>query len=207
MWLQVAAELGIFGLAAFCFLVSRAFYAVFQTRRLLRRRAAERRGPRRADDDELLDAHSAAMAASLAGWFVCAFFSSVAYNWTFYYLLVLAAAPREILRERIPPLPSACRPMRAARFPAAASSREGARMMRSLLTAPLDAAAPARPRDRAPPRPPPDPGRRPHAGELHDGGAGLSRHGGGPARGVLLHRQRRAEPAAGHLSRGAGRAS
>jgi O-antigen ligase len=93
VWLQVAAELGIFGLAVFSFLVLRAFYAVLQTRRLLRRN----RGTVPAEP--ILDAHSAAMAASLAGWFVCAFFASVAYNWTFYYLLALAAAPREILRD------------------------------------------------------------------------------------------------------------
>ena len=93
VWLQVAAELGIFGLVAFFFLVSRAVYAVIQSRRLLRNRGAS-------PGDAILDAHSAAMAASLAGWLVCAFFASVAYNWTFYYLLALAAAPREILRVR-----------------------------------------------------------------------------------------------------------
>jgi O-antigen ligase len=93
VWLQVAAELGIFGLAAFLFLVFRAFYAVFQSRRLLRRSR-----PAHAEA-EMLDAHSAAMAASLVGWFVCAFFASVAYNWTFYYLLALAAAPAAILRD------------------------------------------------------------------------------------------------------------
>jgi O-antigen ligase len=94
VWLQVAAEMGIFGLAAFLFLVMRAFSAVLQTRRLLRRNPS-------ADQDGLLDAHSAAMAASLAGWFVCAFFASVAYNWTFYYLLALAAAPREMIRDAV----------------------------------------------------------------------------------------------------------
>jgi putative inorganic carbon (hco3(-)) transporter len=93
VWLQTASELGIFGLAAFTFLVFRAFYAVFTTRRLLRWSGSS------TADTELLDAHSAAMAASLAGWFVCALFSSVAYNWTFYYLLALAAAPREILKD------------------------------------------------------------------------------------------------------------
>jgi O-antigen ligase len=118
IWLQVASELGIFGLAVFGFLVARAFGAVWQTRRLVARvraaAAAARRPPgssRRAIpaapeisayDVTLLDAHSAAMAASLVGFLVCAFFSSVAYNWTFYYLLVLAAAPRDILRDRIP---------------------------------------------------------------------------------------------------------
>jgi len=97
----VAAELGIFGFAAFLFLVMRAFYAVYQTRRLLRRQgpADSSVGAARAAKADVLDAHSAAMAASLAGWFVCAFFASVAYNWTFYYLLALAAAPREMIRE------------------------------------------------------------------------------------------------------------
>ena len=59
----------------------------------------------------MLDGHSAAMAASLVGFFVCAFFSSVAYTWTFYYLLALAAAPRDILRARVP---AAARSARAA---------------------------------------------------------------------------------------------
>jgi hypothetical protein len=73
--------------------------------------AAKRPSPRRKpivaplisdEDAQFLDAHSAAMAASLAGFFVCSFFSSVAYNWTFYYLLILSVAPRDILRERLP---------------------------------------------------------------------------------------------------------
>ncbi len=118
VWLQVAAELGIFGVAAFLFLVMRAFQAVFQTRRLLRRvrRASRRtRGAAQARSStaepsdaipaaemQMLDAHSAAMVASIAGWFVCALFASVAYNWTFYYVLALAAAPREILRDLLP---------------------------------------------------------------------------------------------------------
>jgi O-antigen ligase len=106
IWLQVAAELGVFGLVAFLFIVTRAYNAVYQTRRLLKRlRARKPGGPVpdiSPDDASVLDAHSAAMAASLVGWFVCAFFASVAYNWTFYYLLALAAAPAAILRERLP---------------------------------------------------------------------------------------------------------
>lgn len=105
VWLQVAAELGTLGLACFFFLVARAFLAVFKTRRLLRRAAGGKRGPAPTLDPQeraLLDVHSAAMMASLAGWFVCAFFASVAYNWTFYYLLALAATPRDILNARIP---------------------------------------------------------------------------------------------------------
>jgi O-antigen ligase len=112
VWLQVAAELGVFGFAIFLYLVGQSFYAVFQTRRLLRRlRPARRkaRGPAQdatpliSDEDAaLLDAHSAAMMASLVGWLVCAFFASVAYNWTFYYLLALAATPREMLKPLVP---------------------------------------------------------------------------------------------------------
>jgi hypothetical protein len=54
-----------------------------------------------ADEAARLDIHSATMAAALVGWFVCALFASVAYHWTFYYLLALALAPREILRDRL----------------------------------------------------------------------------------------------------------
>jgi O-antigen ligase len=106
VWLQVAAELGIFGFAVFLFLVLLLFHAVYQTRMLLKRRWARKpAGPVpqiSAEDATILESHSAAMMASIVGWFVCAFFASVAYNWTFYYLLALAAAPSTILRDRIP---------------------------------------------------------------------------------------------------------
>jgi O-antigen ligase len=111
VWLQVAAELGTVGLAVFLFLVTRAVVAVYQTRRLLRRRrsgpSGRSRGVRRTaapatDGVAWIDAHSTAMAASIAGWLVCAFFASVAYNWTFYYLLALAATPRDMLRAALP---------------------------------------------------------------------------------------------------------
>src|SRR4029079_9834603 len=116
IWLQVAAELGIFGLAVFAFLMARAVSGVLANRQTLARvraakAAAKRPTPRRRpiiapdiseEDAQFLDAHSAARAASLAGFFVCSFFSSVAYTWTFYYLLVLAVAPRDILRARLP---------------------------------------------------------------------------------------------------------
>ena len=58
--------------------------------------------------------HSAALTASIVGWLVCALFASVAYHWTFYYLLALAAAPREYLLARV-------RARRVARRAAAAS--------------------------------------------------------------------------------------
>jgi O-antigen ligase len=96
VWLQVASEMGLAGLAVFFFLVFRAFYAVLQTRRALTR--LRHRDAIAKEDAVMFDAHSAAMAASLVGWAVCSMFSSVAYGWTFYYLLALAATPRDILR-------------------------------------------------------------------------------------------------------------
>ena len=111
--LQVAAELGVVGLAVFFFLIGRAFVSVTQTRRLLQRTPARDRRRRAGPapdiseaDVTLLDAHSAAMAASRwAGW-SAPFFASVAYNWTFYYLLALAATPRDMLApDRLPVAP------------------------------------------------------------------------------------------------------
>lgn len=112
--LQVASELGIVGTLLFLYLVGRAFYARRQVSRLLRRASG---APRKArwggatrpappavvttDEAAFLDVHSAAMTASIAGWFVAALFASVAYHWTFYYLLALTMAPREILMDRL----------------------------------------------------------------------------------------------------------
>lgn len=127
--LQVAAELGIAGLSTLLFLIGRAAVAGRQTARLLRRaRGLSARRPGGADahasavvtpeEAEWFQGHSAAMAAALAGWFFCALFASVAYNWTFYYLLALATAPRELLIDRLVP----ARPVKAA--PRAAELRE-----------------------------------------------------------------------------------
>jgi putative inorganic carbon (hco3(-)) transporter len=110
--LQVAAELGVVGVTIFMFLVARAALAGTQVRRLLRR--AGHGGPRSTranappadasltpDEIAWMRAQTAALTAALVGWFVCAMFASVAYNWTFYYLLALAIAPREILIARV----------------------------------------------------------------------------------------------------------
>jgi O-antigen ligase len=98
--LQVGAELGVAGLAVFVFLLARAALLKRQTARLLRR--ARERGAIAPAEARAIDLHAAAMAAALAGWFVCALFASVAYHWTFYYLLALAAAPRDLLADRLP---------------------------------------------------------------------------------------------------------
>ena len=123
--LQVAAELGIVGLGTLLFLIGRGAIASHQVTRLLRRAGGmARRRPGGARDPEAVAVtaaetewfrgHSAAMAAALAGWFFCALFASVAYNWTFYYLLALATAPREILLDRL----GASRPVKALHHPA-----------------------------------------------------------------------------------------
>jgi O-antigen ligase len=95
VFLQVGADLGIFGFLAFCFLIVRALLAPAQARRLLKKVQLH------PQERELIDTHTAAMSASFVGWLLCAFFASVAYHWTLYYLLALAIAPREYLAERL----------------------------------------------------------------------------------------------------------
>ncbi len=128
--LQVAAELGIGGVVVLFFLVIRAVLAGVQSRRLLRLASGVRRRGRAAappaaavtsEEADWFMGHAAAMNAALAGWFFCALFVSVAYNWTFYYLLALATAPREILVDRLTP------PRRRPPAPVGAVELQGAR--------------------------------------------------------------------------------
>jgi O-antigen ligase len=107
VWLQVAAELGIFGLAVFLYLVVRGYSANFKVLRMLR--TSRRRKDERAAEDPLaltpeerviIDTNAKGMMAALVGWTVCSFFASVAFNWTFYYVLALAVAGREIVASR-----------------------------------------------------------------------------------------------------------
>jgi O-antigen ligase len=95
--LQLATELGIFGPLIMLFLVARGFVAVRSARAILLR--AVRAGTLSPSDPAVqwMKAHLSAMSAGIIGWFICAQFASVAYNWTFYYLLALAAAPRQLL--------------------------------------------------------------------------------------------------------------
>lgn len=111
--LQVAAELGLPGLAVFLFLLYRSIAASLTTRRLVKRARGLSARPSwqvhapppaaviGRDEAALLDAHAAAMLSAIVGWLVCAMFASVAYSWTFYYLLALVAAPVTILRQRL----------------------------------------------------------------------------------------------------------
>jgi O-antigen ligase len=115
VWLQVGAETGFIGMMLFAYLVYRGFQGAFATQRALRPRR-ERRMPWRAANAEarppdheplltdeerrILDINAKGMIAGLVGWVVCAFFASVAWNWTFYYMLALAVAGREIVLSR-----------------------------------------------------------------------------------------------------------
>jgi O-antigen ligase len=104
--IQVASETGLAGLLVFGFLIVRAALAAATTRRMLSRTKKNRGSdPLRLvmseADRRAVYSHTVAMTAGLIGWFVCAMFASVAYNWTFYYLLALIVAARELTRERL----------------------------------------------------------------------------------------------------------
>ncbi|MGH9348494.1 MAG: O-antigen ligase family protein [Vicinamibacterales bacterium] len=119
--LQIAAEIGVFGLVAFMFLVWRGFSAAWWTRRALswthrrrgpptreggRAKRAGRTGPVEPEDGldpherVFLETHASAVFAGMVGWFVCAQFASVAFNWTFYYMLGLSVCARDIVKAR-----------------------------------------------------------------------------------------------------------
>jgi putative inorganic carbon (HCO3(-)) transporter len=103
--LQVAAETGMVGLVPFVFLlVSGALAARTARRALLRKHRRVRPGPaevqqREEPSDPTRDSlilMTTAVTPSLVGWFICAQFASVALNWTFYYVLAIAVAIREV---------------------------------------------------------------------------------------------------------------
>jgi putative inorganic carbon (HCO3(-)) transporter len=108
--LQIAAEIGVFGLIAFAFLIWRGFSAAWQTSRALswiyrkrarrRTRVAEPEDGLADDERVFLQTHGAAMIAAMTGWFVCALFASVAFNWTFYYLVGLSVTARDVVQAR-----------------------------------------------------------------------------------------------------------
>ena len=100
--LQVAAELGLLGLIPFMYVIGRAAQATRITRRVLIPPAHRRRaGPRPVAPEsdrgrETLVTLATALGPALVGWFVCALFASVALNWTFYFVLGIAVATRDI---------------------------------------------------------------------------------------------------------------
>jgi O-antigen ligase len=96
--IQVASETGLAGLLAFLFLIARAAMAAWTTRQTVRNRTwlGVMKKARAEDAARALGEHTLGMTAGLAGWFVCAMFASVAYNWTFYYVLALLVAGREL---------------------------------------------------------------------------------------------------------------
>ena len=129
VWLQVAAELGMFGLMIFAFLVTRAYTSSFAALRMLRTSSRRRAAPvangglrpsaprshpqfnpqpavrhphyALSDEERRLMANNAkGMIAAMVGWTICALFASVAFNWTFYYVFALAVAGRDIMLTR-----------------------------------------------------------------------------------------------------------
>jgi putative inorganic carbon (hco3(-)) transporter len=124
VWLQVAAELGIFGALVFAFLVWRAYAGSFFVLRALRpprRREKHGRVPAPEElfteqEQSILDTNAKGMIAAMVGWTVCSLFASVAFNWTFYYVLALSVAGRDIVSSR---RRAAAEPVRT---PAAAAS-------------------------------------------------------------------------------------
>ena len=120
--LQIAAELGVFGLIAFLVLIGQAVAALRWTRRMFGASRARPRPPTappgaipvteafRPDEREWMRMHTCAMSASLVGWLVCAQFASVGYYWTFYYLFALIVAGRELARDRTMAAHKATRP-------------------------------------------------------------------------------------------------
>jgi O-antigen ligase len=101
--IQVAAETGIVGLLAFAFLIWRAIKAAWETRRVTRDKnwMSWMKKLNRADAARALAEHAVGLEAGLVGWFVCAMFASVAYNWTFYYVLALLVAARELATRQV----------------------------------------------------------------------------------------------------------
>jgi O-antigen ligase len=104
--LQVAAELGVLGLVPFFYLIVRAGLAARTVRRALvpatrgvrRSTRTGRRDPAASNPEwELLATLATALGPALIGWIVCAQFASVALNWTFYFLLGVVVATREVV--------------------------------------------------------------------------------------------------------------
>jgi O-antigen ligase len=86
--LQVAAELGVFGLVVFIVVVGSGFAAVFRAVAALRR--TRHPPPNGSGARQELELFGAALVAGLTGWVAAAMFASVAYYWTFYLVLGLA---------------------------------------------------------------------------------------------------------------------
>jgi O-antigen ligase len=103
--IQVAADLGVFGLFAFCYLIYRGLRTAVWLRRAVGPQPRRSNSPivkaLPVEDRGFFHDHAIAMGAALFGWFAAAMFASVAYSWTFYYLLALTVASRELIFDRL----------------------------------------------------------------------------------------------------------
>ncbi len=126
--LQIAAELGVFGLLAFLLLIWQGVRGAAVDPSHVQHRQAGGTAPDagggtipvteafRPDERAWMQMHAVAMSASLVGWLVCAQFASVGYYWTFYYLFALIVAGRELTTDRIVAAHKATRPAAPARL-------------------------------------------------------------------------------------------
>ena len=108
----MAAELGIFGLPTFVFLVIARLHRELRgdahAAASARKRPAAGRSAIRDRDPQLpftdaerrtLELNAQGMLAAMVGWTVCALFASVAFNWTFYYVLALSVAGPRVIAQ------------------------------------------------------------------------------------------------------------
>jgi O-antigen ligase len=106
-YLEIAAELGLAGLAAYLVLVFSPFRSLRRIERETRgQRAKSRVGPTRSRERETYIL-SVALQASLVAYVVCSFFGSIQYHWFLYYPLAYAVALRRIHAEEAPVATSA----------------------------------------------------------------------------------------------------
>ena len=100
--LQVAAELGVLGLAVFVTILGIGFRAAHGTASALRQANRSRRArAQRLSRGSPPALYAAALLASLTGWLLAAIFGSVAYYWTLYIVLGLAVTHRDITKREL----------------------------------------------------------------------------------------------------------
>lgn len=100
--LQVAAELGVLGLAVFVTILGIGFRAAQGTASALRQANRSRRArAQRLSRGSPPALYAAALLASLTGWLLAAIFGSVAYYWTLYIVLGLAVTHRDITKREL----------------------------------------------------------------------------------------------------------
>ena len=89
-YLEIAAELGLAGLAAYLVLIAAPLVGLRRVERETRGAAEQTR------EERELNVFSVAVQAAMLGYIVCSFFASIQYLWYLYYLVAYAIALRQI---------------------------------------------------------------------------------------------------------------